>query len=326
MTKRLLAIYLILVVLLAAIVPSCTSTGGTGTINVNATLCDVSWNGSVNYTLTPGSGSPVNGNNVSASFSVATGNWTCAYVSGGPAGAFLVNITPSGPQSVSANTPVTFTLVFELNQDAGIQWLWWTRNETPVPPQGNDTYIGDAVPCNIIDAHFAQWVAGCEGYNATIDETSYLAIMAQQNPDAVQIYVVNDWNAVNKTPAPLQKVFQNTTQSIMGQDEFVNPGDAPIPLPPMTSVTLDVETQWQLVKGTNYTKAINWLGISKSMEGEVPEPHPGVLFELVLPPGPVHQYTFILQTAASVALVSGNDTNSTNDMATSNYLYLTVWG
>jgi len=85
------------------------------TIEVKSALCDIPWEGDVQYTLTESGGSPINGTEVPDSFTVDCGNWTCAYVSGGPAGAFLVDITPSTTQEVSGGGTITFTLNFELD-------------------------------------------------------------------------------------------------------------------------------------------------------------------------------------------------------------------
>jgi len=83
------------------------------TIDVKATLDGSSWSGNVSYTLTgPGATSPISGTSVDASHSVDCGNWTCAYISGGPAVASFVNITPSSNQTVSAGGAITFTLNF----------------------------------------------------------------------------------------------------------------------------------------------------------------------------------------------------------------------
>ncbi|MGA8850015.1 MAG: hypothetical protein WB564_09435 [Dehalococcoidia bacterium] len=270
------------------------------TIVVKATLCGVDWTGNVNYTLTPGSGSVITGTNVSASFSVDCGNWTCAYVSGGPAGANLESITPSTTQSVSGGNTITFTLNFELNEDAGIQFLTWTINGEPVQPGEHSGYV-----CQIIDAHYQQWVDGCLARVVTINETSWLSITQiapVQGPNAM-VYVVNDWCAVNKTPTPLQKLSQ--VPSI--NDQTAQPGHN-ITLAINVTTRLDVETVWQLVKCTNYTKSINWFGISKA-PFEPGMGHPCVLFELVLPgPG---QYVFTLQTSALVALMG--DVNPQNN-------------
>jgi hypothetical protein len=101
----------VLIALIALLVPSCTPTTQC-TIDVKAALDGSPWSGAVNYTLTPVSGSAITGTNVSASFSVACGTWTCAYVSGGPAGAYLESITSSATQNVTGST-ITFTLNFK---------------------------------------------------------------------------------------------------------------------------------------------------------------------------------------------------------------------
>ena len=117
MSRRPFAIYLVcvvLVVLSAVLVPSCAGPAGTY-IEVKATLDGSDWAGDVNYTLTPVSGSPIDGDSVPDSFSVNPGNWTCAYasISGGPDGAYLDDIAPSETQSVSNGGTITFTLNFK---------------------------------------------------------------------------------------------------------------------------------------------------------------------------------------------------------------------
>lgn len=315
MKKKLIPIYSILAIaifLLAAFVPSCGPS--TGTIVVQATLCGIPWQGAVNYTLTPTGGSATNGTTVPTTHSsMLPASWTCAYVSGGPAGAFLNSIKPSASQSLVAGGTITFTFDFELNQDAAIKFWAWSQNGEPLLQQPSEII---AVPCNIIDAHFKQWVNGCEGYNVTMNETSWLMIQMLAGPAPAMVVVVDDWCAVNKTPAPRQKVSQvpsiNHQPVIKGANTTLLPGGPP--------ATLDVNTQWQLVKGTNYTKAINWFGISKIVID--PQAHPCVLFELVLPmPG---QYTFQLQTSAEVALVGDTDVNPANNSTMSTPLLLTV--
>jgi hypothetical protein len=268
------------------------------TIDVKATLCDIPWQGAVSYTLTPVSGSVITGTSVEKSFTVDCGSWTCAYVSGGPSGAYLESITPSATQSVSGGGTITFTLNFELNQDAGIQFLTWTINGEPVQPSEYEV-----VPCQIIDVHYIQWVDGCPGRVVTVGEMSRLKITQLAGPAPVMIYVINDLCAVNKTPTPVQKL----TQVASFNGTTVTPGDSFI-LAPQTPVDLDVDTGWQLVKCLNYTKSINWFGISKA-PFEPGMEHPCVLFELVVPgPG---QYTFTLQSSAEV--VMAGDVNSQNN-------------
>jgi hypothetical protein len=311
--KRLVAIYSVLVVaivLLAVFVPGCDGTK----VIVKATLCgDHLWEGAVNYTLTlAGVPSPINGTAVPTTYSNAVpGSWTCAYVSGGPPGAYLVDITPA-TQTVSEGGTITFFLNFELNQDAGIEFLTWTVDGEPVQGSENLT-SANVTPCQIIDVHFQQWVNGCERYAVNVTETSWLSITQTGGNPGVQIFVVNDWCAVNKTPAPLQKFFQEPSVNNVTVSQNYS-----VSLALNVSTLLDVETAWQLRKGTNYTKTINWFGISE----KEPMPHECVLFELVVPgPG---QYMFILQTSASVALVDDVDVNHGNDQAMSPPLTLIV--
>ncbi len=119
MRRRIFSVWsvlLILVVSTAVLVPGCG--GGTtptqGTIDVKATLDGAVWTGAVQYTLSePTGASPISGTSVPTSHTgVSPGSWTCAYVSGGPAGASFVNVTPSATQTVAAGGTITFTLNF----------------------------------------------------------------------------------------------------------------------------------------------------------------------------------------------------------------------
>jgi hypothetical protein len=312
--KRLIPIYSILViaiVMLAALAPSC---GGptTGTIVVQATLCGVPWQGAVNYTLTPAGGSPIAGTVVPTTHSsMLPATWTCAYVAGGPAGAFLNSIKPTASQSLVAGGTITFTLDFELNQDAAIKWFTWSLNGEPY----QSTEI-EAMPCMIIDAHFKQWVKGCDGYNVTMNEASWLMITAHPaNPGPATIIVVDDWCALNKTPAPRQKVSQTVSVDNVTREKGYT---APL-IPGGPPVLLDAHTQWNLVKGTNYTKAINWFGISLF---EAVPGHECVLFELVVPAPGI--YVFTLVASADVELVGDTDVDPQNNNDMSAPLMLTV--
>lgn len=333
MRKRCIPVYSVLavaVVLLAALAPSCGGGGTTPCMLVNATLCGNSWTGEVDYTLNYtsalGGGHQCNGTWVPCTWVEASpGTWTCAYVAGGPPGAFLNSIQPSATQSLAAGGNITFTLDFELDQDAAIQWLAWTRNGTPVGQPGQEYYETDCFvpPGGTVDAHFAQWVEGCEGYNVTLNETSWLVIQELEGPLLpTTIVVVDDWCAVNKTPDPREKVSQlpsvNGTPAEKGFNFTIDPGGPP--------ATLDVHTVWQLLKSVNYTKNIDWLGISSAWMFEESGPHPCVLFELVLPaPG---DYLFQLQASAEVGLVDDADVNPSNNRTQSAPLFLTVrvWG
>ena len=318
MKKRLIPMYSILaiaIILFAAFVPGCTGEGETtGTIVVQATLCGIPWQGEANYTLTPTGGSPVSGTGVPTTHSNMTATtWTCAYVAGGPAGAFLNSIKPSASQSLVAGGTITFTFDFELDQDAAIKFWAWSQNGVPLEQQPSEII---AMPCQIIDAHFKQWVKGCEGYNVTMNEASWLWITQTAGPPAT-VVVVDDPCAVNKTPDPRQKVSQ--TASVDNVTRLKGYSINLTPLGPPT--LLDVHTQWQLVKGTNYTKAINWFGISLVVIE--PGAHPCVLFELVLPmPGQL--YTFTLQTSADVELVGDTDVDPANNHDMSGQIMLVV--
>ena len=115
MRKRFVNVYsglVVAIVLLAVLVPSCTPTERC-TIEVKATLDGAAWTGSVQYTLTGPGTAPTGTTSVPKTFTVDAGSWTCAYVSGGPLGAYLESITPSATQSVSAGGKITFTLNFK---------------------------------------------------------------------------------------------------------------------------------------------------------------------------------------------------------------------
>jgi hypothetical protein len=311
MRKRLCAIWsvlLVLVISIAVFAPSCGPTGCT--IEVEATICGVPYQGPVGYTLI-GLGSSINGTSVPASFNVSCGNWTCAYVSGGPANAYLVDITPSPTQIVSGGDTITFTLNFESDQDAGITFETWTIDGMPTQ---DPTEI--VVPCQVVDIHFGQWVEGCEGYQVVVNETSVLTITQTGGP-AAQIFVINDLCAVNKTPKHPAEPPEKGDQIPSINGHAVNVGEN-ITLVLDDPVELEVGTAWQLVKCVNYTKSINWLGISKAPS--YPPPHPCVLFELVLPVA--GQYLFTLQASAELGLAV--DVNSQNDKATSTVLTLQV--
>jgi len=318
MRKRFLAICSVLItaIVLVAMVPGCDGVTCIGEIEVKATLCDAPWEGNVTYTLTgPGAtAAPITGTNVTALFDeVECGNWTCAYVAGGPAGAYLVDITPSPTQSVSGGGAINFTLNFELEQDASIEFLIWTINGEPVTPNTPQTpyYVdwGDT-----IDVHYAQHVAGCQGKVVAVNETSELSIHYAAGVDQVFVYVANNWCAVVKEPEPIEKVSQ--VPSFNG--EPVQPGEH-FELILCQPAILDVETIWLLEKCTDYTKTINWLGISTG-----PEEHECVLFEL--PAVPVFDLDFTLVSSVEVELVDDEDVNPENNYAESPPLYLRVWG
>jgi hypothetical protein len=321
MTKRLLAVYLVAVILLALLVPSCTG-GATGTIEVEATLCGVAWNGTVDYTLSMAGGtSPIDGTDVPDTFSVDAGNWTCTYDGGGPDGAFLVGIAPSETQEVSEGETVTFTLQFELDQDAWIEFITWTVNNDPI---GETELI--VVPCQIIDIHFGQGVDGCQGYEVAINETSELLIHYDgyseepggpplEPPPVVWVYVVNDDCAVVKEPEPIEKVSQ--IPSFNGTP--LEPPYDYYPLNFCQPVTLDVETSWVLEKEIDYVKSINFFGATID-----PGMHECVLFDLAFIPPIPGCFHFTVVAKASVELLDDVDVDPWNNYTESTPLSLWV--
>jgi len=327
MTKRLLAIYLVLVILLMFLLPSCLPAPlGTGTIIVQARLCGVSWNGTVQYTLTaPGGSYTLSNNSVPNSFDFQlVGDWTCGNVSGGPGGAHLDSIWASPSQTLLTGGNITFFLDFDLDHDAWIEFLTWTVSGDPVGEPGEPVYF-DAVPCQTIDVHFQQGVDGCFARQVAMNETSKLDIhwtgYEGDYPGSAGIiaWVINDWCAVNKTPpATIYKMSQvasfNGTPVEKKYTWFEFPGIC-------QNVTLDVETSWVVYQGLNYTKEINWFGISTAPFDPGNE-HPCVLFELVLQaPG---TYNFTMSSSAQVTLLDGVDIDPSNNNTSSSPLFLTV--
>jgi hypothetical protein len=95
----------------AVLLTACTSGPGvaTGTVHVDATLDDAPWAGPVNYAL----GDHASGTEVPAIYGgVPVGNYSLAYLSGGPEGASFVGSTPAGEQTVGAGGTARFTLHF----------------------------------------------------------------------------------------------------------------------------------------------------------------------------------------------------------------------
>ncbi len=91
----------------------------TVSVDVNATLDGVPWNGNLNFSVS-GPHSDY-GSSVPASFdSLSTGTYALTYNSGGPAGASLASITPEPSQSVTAGGSVSFSLNFHKEAMGGI--------------------------------------------------------------------------------------------------------------------------------------------------------------------------------------------------------------
>jgi len=268
------------IVLLAALVPSCKPT--TGTINVVATLDGVPWptsgTGAVSYALIPVSGANISGTKVPDSFTVAPGSWNCTYVSGGPPAAYFVDVTPSEVQSVTAGGNITFTLRFVTYAaapvNASIGFISWTINGQLVPP---GQYV--LRPNDYVDIKYGVNVTGAQGAYLTVKETSWLKFHYAGGVDqSITIHAVNAWAAVQTNP-PARKLSQMTT--IEG---VAAPACTTVKAWECEPVKLDVETEWKLRTGTQYTKSINWLSFPSYAD---------VLFDLpgVVPSGQVIQLT-----------------------------------
>ena len=310
MKKRLFAIWLVLVLLTAAAGLSCDEPIPQGTIEVKATLCGANWTGEVEYTLTR-TAENITGDSVDRTFTVAPDRWTCAYVSGGPAGAYFVDITPSPTQTLVDGGTITFTLNFELEQDASIDFLRWTINGEPVEP--NDPETPYYVTCgDIIDVHFKQHVAGCEGKQVRVIEYSWLDIHLTGEIPPVLLHVLDDPCAVVKDPAPIEEE---------SRDLFVDgePVDycMEFDLIPCESRILSVKTLWLLEKCTDYTKSINWLRMGECVE---PAGEPCVLFEVLFAEPEPRPFTLI--SYAEVELADDEDVNPNNNYAESPPLYI----
>jgi hypothetical protein len=307
------AVLVVAIVLLGVLAPSCTPT--TGTINVEATLDGSPWpgtgTGAVNYTLTPASGSPINGSLVPKSFSVDPGSWTCDYVSGGPAAAYFVNITPSETQSVSAGGNITFTLNFATYVahplDASTTFISWTINGTLIQPSQVPYPVH---PNDIIDVEYQVHVSGAQGAHVTVKETSWLSFHYQGGGQymSVTIHAVNAWAAVSMNP-PATKLSQMTT--IEGVDA---PYCTKVVAYQCEPVKLDVETEWKQVICTNYTKSINWLSFPSA---------DNILFDLQFLPEQVPFGGIYALTAWSCIDLEG-DVNSQNDCTGNSTLTITL--
>lgn len=307
------------IVLLAAFVPGC-NPETKGSIWVKATLCGNPWppegSGFVDFELIPASGSPINGNFVPVGYAylIEPGTCTCFYVGGGPAGAYLDTITPSATQSVSAGESTNFTLNFEFEQDAWIEFSTWTINGIPIGEYEwayyEDGYwYADVTWCDVIDVEYIQHVDGCEGYEVTLNETDELLIhyyLPEQGGEPILVEVLNAWCAVNKTATPQGPPPEKLDQVPSYMGEPVEPPEE-YPLPWCMNVTLDVETSWKLVKEIDYIKEINWLHIGECYD---PPCDWCVLFNLLVP-GP--EFGFELRSCATVELVGDVDQDPGNN-------------
>jgi hypothetical protein len=321
----------IAVALITVFVPSCTG-APKGTIEVKATLCGNPWpaagDGAVNYTLTLAGGtSPISGTEVPITYTVDVGTWTCDYVAGGPPDAFLVDITPSGTQTVSDGDTITFTLNFELKQDAWIEWLAWTVDGVPLHCDGETCYA-EVMPCQIIDLHFKQGVDGCPEYEVTLNETDKLTIHYDfyseypggpplEPPPVVWVYVVNDLCAVNKS-ADLVAAAEKLIQIPSFNGEPLEPPYNYYPLNFCEPAILDVETDWTLEKEIDYLKTISFFGATID-----PGMHECVLFDIAFIPPIAGCYHFTVVANGEVQLPGVGDIDPWNNYTQS--LPLSLW-
>jgi hypothetical protein len=106
-------------------------TGGaaTASITVEATLDGQPWSGKIDFTIT-GANSYSNSTVPTSFNSVSTGSYTINYMSGGPSGASLSNISPSSHQNISSGESIKFTFNFN-KQSAGVIQVNATLNGSP---------------------------------------------------------------------------------------------------------------------------------------------------------------------------------------------------
>ena len=192
----------------------------------------------------------------------ASGNWTCAYVSGGPPGANFVDITPSPAQELSAGGTIGFTLNFVTpvvpeDVDISVVFKTWTINGVPVPPSPVPYVV---IPGDWIDIEYEEHVSGNPDAVVKVHQTSWLQVHNKgyegiEPGPTITLHVVNAPGAVTMDPPPADKSNQQAT--VEG-----NPVDvcSQVPLPYCEPVNLDVEIDWELVVCNNYTKTINWIG------------------------------------------------------------------
>jgi hypothetical protein len=265
MRKGFLAICLVLLISVAVLIPGCEGEPTTGTIEVDATLDGAPWEGAVEYTLTPDTGSPVSGSSVADDFTVDAGNWTCAYVSGGPPGADLIDIAPEATQELSAGGTITFTLVFvtPVEVDAWVVFDTWTIDGLPVAPG-----MHQLVPGMIVDARYTEGVSGNVSGNQTGQEVKVKETLwtkyhnKNENQTTRSLHVVNAWGAVWGVPPFEQKLSQQATVGGQPVSPCTN-----IPCPYCDTISLDVEIETVQKVGTNYTKNVNWIRFKVS-DGE----------------------------------------------------------
>ncbi|MCD6390893.1 MAG: hypothetical protein J7L92_02695 [Dehalococcoidia bacterium] len=249
MRKRLFAMFLIVVLLIAAFGLSCEPTEK-GTIEVEATLDGDPWTGAVDYTLTPGVGSPFSGTDVPGSYSMDAGTWTCSYEGGGPDGADLVGIAPSETQELPDGGTITFTFNFEIPEtDASITFVSWSIDGEQVSPGSYTVY-----PPTTIDAEYDIFLAGNSSEWVTVNATFKVVKHYLGENEYQSWHVANAPGSVSTAP-PAQNLTHEA--SVNG---VIHPICYEFDVFKCHNVTFDVVVSFKIRKGTNYRTKTNWFG------------------------------------------------------------------
>jgi len=319
MKKNLFAICLVAVVLIAFLVLSCTPPPAEEcNIDVKATLDGTAWTGAVQYTLTgPGAAAPtiINGASVPTTHSnVDCGSWTCAYVSGGPAGATFTGITPSATQTVSAGGTIIFTLNFVTTQvtwDASIEFETWTINGDPVPP---GTY--QVPPGTIVDIEYTVHVSGEEDAVVNVFETKKLKFHYKGSKECISLHSTGGGASAKMSP-PADKIPGSHMATVEGQPApYCTWIDAFYCQP----VILDLEVGWECVVCVDYKQSVNWVRLKGALpgstseilqEGENGEDEEAVFEVYTL--GPPQQDIFTLTAWAEIEMEGIVDENPDNN-------------
>jgi len=247
------SVLLVLVVSIAVLVPGCEGEPTTGTIDVYATLNGDPWGGPLEYELS-GPGGPITGSSVDNSHSAEAGDWTCAYIAGGPPDADLIDIAPDPTQELSAGATISFTFNFEAEQvDASITWVSWTIDGVQVDPGSYTVY-----PPTIIDCEYDVVINGtyCESVNVTV---SLYMKYHYGGPNEFK-----SWHVAN-APGSISTIPPGT---IWSQNATVNGVVRPVcysfDVLNCQNVTLGVTFTYEAHKGTTYRHKVNWLRYNAS--------------------------------------------------------------
>jgi len=253
--KRIFSIWsvlLVLIVSIAVVVPGCD--GGQGTIEVKATIDGSPWEGDVDYTLTPASGSPISGTDVPGSHSADAGDWTCSYDGGGPDGATLVGIATSETQSLAEGETITFTLNFEIPEpDASVTFVSWSIDGQQVAPGSYTVY-----PPTTIDTEYDVFVAGNSSEWVTVNATFKLPKHFLGEAASQTWHVANAPGSVSTSPPAQDLTHQCTVNGVP------HPICYSFDVFQCEPMFFDVHISFKIRKGTTYRTNINWLGYKGS--------------------------------------------------------------